>query len=87
MPIQRAKNNTNSQDNLAQEQHPITTVLKQNGYPDALPTPLPGHSPLETPTTKKWNRRVMTRRDLHWCWSSMSRGSAKTSDKFAEGSA
>ena len=32
----RAKNNTNSQDNLTQEEHPITMVLKQNGYPDAF---------------------------------------------------
>ena len=36
MPIQQAKNNTNSQDNLTQEDHPITTVLKQDGYPDAF---------------------------------------------------
>ena len=32
----RAKNNTNSQDNLAQEEHHVTTVLQQNGYPDAF---------------------------------------------------
>ena len=32
----RAKNNTNSQDNLVQEEHHITTVLKQNGYPNAF---------------------------------------------------
>ena len=32
----RTKINSNSQDNLAQEEHHITTVLKQNGYPDAF---------------------------------------------------
>ena len=31
----KAKNNTNSQDNLVQAEHHITMVLKQNGYPDA----------------------------------------------------
>ena len=32
----RARNITSSQDNLAQEEHHIAVVLRQNGYPDAF---------------------------------------------------
>ena len=73
----------------SQEQHQLTGLSRAKGAPHH-------HSPkaellpwclYPTPMSKKWNRRTMICRGLHWCCSSMSQQSVKTSDGFAEGSA
>lgn len=77
----RAKNNANSQENLAQVECHITTVLKQSGYSEAFicfaTRPEPTRDMNEGEVEQEVND--MQRSPL------VSQGSARTSDEFAEG--